>query len=120
MKKKKKVLVVDDNPAINEAIQLILEDAGYKVVTTTDSRKVAELIKQQPDLILLDIWMPYVDGREVCKALKADTLTKHIPVIIVSAARDTKIMAKEAGADTYIIKPFEMKKLLTKVAKYIK
>lgn len=116
---KKKVLIVDDDLAINEAISLILEDAGYDVMATTDSTRVMRMIGQQPDLILLDIWMPVVDGHEVCKSLKNNPSTKHIPVIMVSATRDTEKIAAESGADDFLIKPFEMSALLAKVTKYI-
>lgn len=119
MSKKKKILVVDDDEAITESIQFILEDAGYSVITTIDSRQVPELLKQQPSLILLDIWMPGVDGRDVCQALKANDATKNIPVIMISATFNTKEIAEESGANDFIMKPFEMKKLLAKIAKYI-
>lgn len=116
---KRRILIVDDDLAINEAMSLILEDAGYGVIATSDSTQVMEMIKQRPDLILLDIWMPYIDGREVCKMLKSDSSAKHIPVIMVSATRDTETIAKSAGADDFLIKPFEMRELLAKVAQHI-
>lgn len=118
--KKRKILVVDDDPGINESIQYILEDEGYEVLTTLDSTKVTVMLKQKPDLILLDIWMPGINGSDVCKSLKAESATKHIPVIMISATQDTKAIAMEAGANAFIIKPFEMQELLTKVAKFIR
>jgi CheY-like chemotaxis protein len=73
-----------------------------------------------PDLILLDIWMAGIDGREICKHLKNQSLTKYIPIILISANSDTEEIAKQAGADDFICKPFDMDNFLQKVAKYSK
>ena len=116
--KKKKVLVADDDPAILEVITLILEDAGYEVKTTVNGHTEKFAEKYLPDLILLDIWMVGMDGRNICKSLKAEKLTKHIPVIMISANKDTEKIAKEAGADGFLAKPFDMKDLLSTVAAY--
>jgi len=70
-------------------------------------------------LLLLDIWMAGVDGRDVCKYLKSQQPTKHIPIIMVSANQDTEKIAREAGADDCITKPFDMYKLLERVAQYV-
>jgi len=115
---KKKVLVADDDTAILEVISLMLEDAGYEVETTVDGQAEMVVREYLPDVILLDIWMSGQDGRKICKSLKGHKLTKHIPIIMVSANRDTEKIAKEAGADDFLAKPFEMAELLTKVAKY--
>src|SRR5437870_5702463 len=116
--KKRKILVADDDPAILEALILMLEDAGYEVKTTTNGATIQEVYKELPDLILLDIWMSGVDGRDICKQLKHQKKTKHIPIIMISANRDTEDIAKKAGADDFIAKPFEMKNLLAKVEQY--
>lgn len=118
MSKKRKILVIDDDLAINEALQLMLEDAGYEVMTMLDSKNVSKILNQKPNVILLDIWMPGIDGREVYKTLKAERVTKHVPVIVISATREIKAISKALGADDFIVKPFEMEELLTKVAKY--
>ncbi len=115
---KKKVLVADDDPAICEGISMILEDAGYGVITTTDGQTVTEVKKDVPDIILLDIWMSGVDGREVCRDLKQQETTKNIPVVMISANKDTEQMALSCGADGFIAKPFEMEDLLAKVKFY--
>ena len=115
---KKKILVADDDTAILEAITLILEDAGYDVNTTANEQTETLVQKYAPDLILLDIWMAGMDGRVICKNLKSKKQTAHIPIILVSANRDTKKMAIEAGADDFIEKPFEMKYLLAKAKQY--
>lgn len=116
---KRKVLVADDDSAICDAIALILEDAGYDVTTTLDGRIVYELDGNFPDIILLDIRMSGIDGSEVCKRLKSQRKTKRIPVIIISANKDTQAIASEAGADGYVSKPFEMDELLAKIEEHL-
>ena len=116
--RKKKVLVADDDPAILEVITLILEDAGYDVKTTVNGQTEKLAKEYLPDLILLDIWMSGMDGRIICKDLKAQKITKHIPILMISANKDTEKIAKEAGADGFLAKPFDMKDLLNKVAAY--
>jgi DNA-binding response OmpR family regulator len=115
---KKKILAADDDPAILEVITLMLEDGGYEVRTTFDRQTEKFAQEYLPDLILLDIWMAGVDGRDICKSLKGKKLTKHIPIIIISANKDTEKIAEESGADDYLAKQFDMKDLLSKVAKY--
>jgi DNA-binding response OmpR family regulator len=117
---KKKILVADDDFAICEGISMILEDSGYSVTTTTDGRTIMEAKEHLPNVILLDIWMSGVDGRDICKQLKKQEETKHIPIIMISANKDVEQLAKEAGADDFIDKPFQMGELLAKVAKYDK
>ncbi len=116
---KRKVLVADDDRAICDAIALILEDAGYDVTTTLDGRIVYELDGNFPDIILLDIRMSGIDGSEVCKRLKSQRKTKRIPVIMISANKDTQAIASEAGADGYVSKPFEMDELLAKIEEHL-
>lgn len=115
----KTILVADDDAAIVDAIALILEDAGYQVQTTLNGEEVTGLLNNYPNLILLDIWMSGQDGRTICRHLKLQPKTKHIPIIMISANKDTSQIAKESGADDFITKPFEMEELLSKVAKYI-
>lgn len=115
---KKKILVADDDPGILEAIKYMLEDAGYEVVTTKDGEDIYKMEKGYPDLLLLDIWMSGQDGSVICKFLKSREATKNIPVIMVSANKDAESIAKDAGADGFIKKPFEMNELLKIVAQY--
>ncbi len=117
-KPKKKILVADDDASIVDAIKMILEDEGYDVDTTVDGETVSKMFENQPDLLLLDIWMSGQDGRDICKALKAQESTKHIPIIMVSANKDTEEMAKISGAEDFLAKPFELEDLLAKVKKY--
>ncbi len=115
---KKKVLVADDDPAIVDALKLMLELDDYEVSTTINGETIFKMEKEYPDLLILDIWMSGQDGREICKFLKNNPLTKHIPIIMISASRDIIQSAKDAGADDFIAKPFQMVEVLNKVEKY--
>lgn len=115
-----KVLLIDDDPAIVDAIGLILEDEGYEVVATFggDILRIAE--QEQPDVILLDIRLSGQDGREVCRALKSAPATTHVPVLMISANQHGAAFAQQAGADDYLAKPFELDDILAKVAAWTK
>lgn len=115
----KKILIADDDPAICDAVKMMLEMEGYQVGTTVDGATIYRMESEMPDLLLLDIWMSGQDGREICKYLKARESTKHIPIIMVSASRDIEKSAREAGADDFLSKPFKMADLLGKVALYV-
>ncbi len=107
---KKKILLADDEEDIKTVIKLYLESKGYDVVTSYDGLDTLDKVKaEKPDLILLDIMMPVINGFEVCKQLKADENTSHIPIVMLSAAShaDSVEQAIEAGAVDYIMKPFE-------------
>lgn len=117
---RKKILVADDDTAILQVIKLILEESGYAVYAVSDGSKVVDQVnKTKPDVILLDIWMSGYDGRDLSQTLKAKKETKNIPIIVVSAHNETERMAKEAGADGFISKPFDMDYLLETVRKYL-
>jgi CheY-like chemotaxis protein len=109
---RRRVFIADDDDAILDALQLILSDRGYRVTCSTDGREIFKQLANPPDVFLLDIWMSGVDGTDICLALKSDEETKNIPVILVSAHQDIAQIAQEAGADAYLVKPFEMSKLL--------
>lgn len=116
---KKKILIADDDPGILDALTIMLEEAGYTVKTTKDGSTLRDMKEELPDLLLLDIWMSGWDGREACKILKYQELTKKIPIIIISANKDTEKIALDCGADDFLAKPFQMDDLLGKVEKYI-
>ena len=115
----KRILVADDNPAILDALEIMLEENGYIVETTEDGSTVLDLKQPLPDLLLLDVWMSGIDGRDVCRYLKSTAVTKHIPVVLISATKDIEQIGKDAGADDYISKPFQMDHLLSVVAEQI-
>lgn len=105
----KKILVCDDEPYILMALTDAVEMEGYDCVTATNGREALQKAREErPDLIMLDIMMPYMDGFEVCRELKADAATRDIPVIMLTAkSQQVDIQkGKESGADDYITKPF--------------
>jgi two-component system alkaline phosphatase synthesis response regulator PhoP len=115
---KGKILVVDDEIYIVHILDFSLGMEGYDVVTALDGEQALEKIKsEKPDLIVLDIMMPKLDGYEVCKTIKSDPATKHVPVILLSAKGrnvDQK-MGFDVGADDYITKPFSPRKLVERI-----
>ncbi|HEY6542541.1 MAG TPA: response regulator [Ktedonobacteraceae bacterium] len=112
-----KILVVDDKPDILDVLQQILEMEGYDVVTASDGAKVLPLMHtEQPDLLLLDIWLPGCDGREICRQIKQQEFLWHIPVLLMSAHRDVQQMVAQTSADGYLQKPFQISTLLTTIA----
>lgn len=115
----KKVFVADDNPAILDALKIMLQDEGYDVETTEYGAVALGLKKPLPDLVLLDVWMSGIDGRDVCKHLKSTSATKNLPIILISATKGIEQIAKDAGADGFISKPFQMNHLLSVVAEHI-
>ncbi len=116
----KKVLICDDDEGIIDVIKIVLEDKGYLVQTCVDSRTIYETVaKFKPKIILLDLWMPELGGDEITRELKNNKDTKHIPIIIISASKDTIIVAKESGAEGFICKPFDILELEDIVEKYI-
>jgi DNA-binding response OmpR family regulator len=115
---KKKILVVDDEADILEFLQLVLEERGYEVVTARSGEEaIARAEIDHPDLVLLDIMMPHMDGWEVLKLLRLDEDTAGIPVAMVSARTEAKdrVQGLQEGAVDYICKPFALQELLDRV-----
>ena len=112
-----KILVVDDVPENVRLLEAVLVPRGYEVVTATDGRAALDLVEtEEPDLILLDVMMPGLDGYAVCRSLRANDDTAVLPVIMVtSSIGQEKTKAIEAGADDFIPKPFNHDELLTRV-----
>ena len=117
---KKRILLADDDSGILDALTMVLEDAEYSVTATDTGKTVRKLQKPFPDIILLDIWMSGENGCDICVYLKQQETTKHIPIIMISASRNADTMAREAGADGFLAKPFDMDTLLETVRKYLK
>jgi two-component system alkaline phosphatase synthesis response regulator PhoP len=115
---KGKILVVDDEIYIVHILDFSLGIEGYEVMTALDGEQaLAKVSQEKPDLIVLDIMMPKLDGYETCKALKSNPGTKDIPVILLSAKGrnvDQKV-GFEVGADDYITKPFSPRKLVERI-----
>lgn len=115
---KKTIFIIDDNRAIREVIQIVLEENGYQVISN-DGTELPNIEMVKPDLVLLDISLSGVDGRDIAKELKANDATKTIPVILMSALTKVESKAKKAGADDFIAKPFNIDHLLNKIEKHI-
>lgn len=115
----KKILIADDDTAIVDALKMMLDFEGYEVRTAIYGTEVRALKNNLPDLILLDIWMSGDDGQDICRLLKSQKHTRHIPIILISASKEVEKSAREAGADDFIAKPFEMAELLDKVQLHI-
>src|SRR5438045_3540674 len=112
----KKILAVDDERHIIRLVEVNLQRAGYEVVTAYDGREALEKVKsEKPDLVVLDVMMPYMDGFEVLKNLKQDPVTAEIPVIMLTAkAQDADVFRGwQSGVDCYLTKPFNPMELLT-------
>jgi two-component system, OmpR family, response regulator RpaA len=113
-----RILVIDDDPAISELVAVNLEMAGYDVSQAEDGVKGQALALQLlPDLIMLDLMLPKVDGFTVCQRLRRDDRTSEIPVLMLTALGQTqdKVEGFNAGADDYLTKPFEVEELLARI-----
>jgi len=113
-----KILVVEDETDILEVIQYNLEREGFAVQTSTDGGEALDLARSEsPDLMLLDLMLPGMDGLEVCRRLKEDPLTRNVPVIMVTAKGEESdvVIGLGMGADDYVIKPFSPRELVARV-----
>jgi len=113
-----KILVVEDNPDILELVAYNLESQGYEVTRAmTGENGLSQAARAEPDLIILDVMLPGINGLDVCRKLKQQETTRHIPVILLTAkSEDTDIISGlEIGADDYITKPFSPKVLIARV-----
>ena len=120
---KAKILAADDEPDALELIEVNLKSAGYEVLTAVDGREALQKARAaMPDLILLDIMLPEMDGLEVCKALRRDAATMSLPIIMLTArtAEIDRVLGLELGADDYITKPFSPRELILRVKNVLK
>jgi CheY-like chemotaxis protein len=116
----KKILICDDDEGILDMLELILEDTPYQIIAEQNSLNVLSLVeKLSPDLVLLDLWMPILSGDQVLKAIRSDPFTKDVPVIIISASRESERIARTAGASAFIAKPFDFNELVTAINLHI-
>lgn len=110
------ILAVEDDLGILEILQLILLNEGYKVITYTSGKDVEQLIEEHhPDLVLMDIRLGDMDGREICKSIKADAKYQDTPVVLMSAHAFSDKMMEEAFANDFIPKPFDIDLLLKRI-----
>lgn len=115
----KKILICEDDSGISELIRIILEENGFKTKITANGKGIQKIVKEfAPNLILLDLWLPGMDGKEIVKLLKKDPITKNISIIIVSALNDVEKQVQNSGVDGFIAKPFDINDFLMIVKKH--
>lgn len=108
----KKVLICDDDEGIIDLLEVMFDDAPFEVITEVRSKNMLQLIKtEQPDLIVLDLWMPVVSGDQILRMIRSNADTEKLPVIVISASRDGEKIAMDAGASAYVAKPFDIEEL---------
>ena len=113
-----KILVVDDERPIVEAVQYNLEKSGFRVLSASDGAQALEVCARElPDLVILDIMLPKMDGLEVCRQIRQDPRMRRIPIVMLSVKGDEtdKVVGLELGADDYLTKPFSPRELLARV-----
>ena len=118
MPDKKKILIVDDDPNVHVILKLTLEKAGYQTASAMDAMQGPMMARTfKPDLIILDIMMPMLDGNKKAKILKENQLCKNIPILLLSSKNEDEMnrLTLEAGADGYIRKPFTPSEIVAKV-----
>lgn len=123
MSENKKVLIIDDNPTLATTLQMILELKGFTIITASDGiAGLNKVMEEMPDIIILDIMLPGMDGYQVCEKVKANPNTKDIPVIMLTG-KDTGEdfdKALEKKADWYIVKPYNIDHLMSVFDKLLK
>ena len=128
MSEKKKILLIDDDPDFVEAVKVIVENGGYDVKVAYDGEEGLEAVAaEKPDLIVLDVMMPVMNGHEACAKLKANPATAKIPVILLTAVADRVTTSTythrdmlESDAEDYMPKPVEPKELLNLIKNWLK
>ncbi len=118
----KVILIVDDDQQVRTLLRRLLFESGYTTIAAADGRQGVELAKTgKPDLILMDILMPDMDGHVACHIIKTDSAIKEIPVVMLTAVNSepSEVIAKEVGADGYVTKPFIREKLLDTISQFL-
>jgi len=120
----KKILIIEDDKDIRESIVYVLQEDGYEVTASEDSKILRSVNELAPDMILLDNWLTEwksdANGEQLSRELKSNPATSHIPVIIISAVSNIKEIAEAGLADAYLRKPFDVADLTAIVKKHIK
>ena len=118
----KKILIVDDEKDIVETLSFMLKAKGFECICAYDGEEGLNLAKNiNPDLVILDVMMPKINGYKICRLLKFDNKYKNIPIIMITARSqdEDKIIGEETGADEYITKPFNVDDVVAKVKSYL-
>ena len=113
-----KILIVDDEQDIADLVSYNLEKEGYATIKAYDGGDVLKTVKtQKPDLVILDLMLPHMNGLDICRAIRANPETVNLPIIMLTAKADEvdKIIGLEIGADDYMTKPFSVKELIARV-----
>jgi CheY-like chemotaxis protein len=118
-RRKKKVLIADDDPAVLDVLTMFLEELGYEVDSTEEGARIGTFPSGMPDLLLLDIRMSGWNGCDLCRHLKNQEATRQLPILLFSADREVETMAREAGADDFLDKPFDLAALLQKIERWL-
>jgi len=119
---KKKILIVEDEEILLSLESILLTSKGYEVKGMKDGPSALEAVAStKPDLVLLDIMLPGIDGYEVCRQIKANELTRHIPVVMLSAkkSKEDLVKAEQVGADWYITKPFKSAMVIETIQRFL-
>jgi DNA-binding response OmpR family regulator len=117
----KSILVIEDDPGIQMSLRDELESEGYEVRTADDGERGVEEVRQRrPDLVILDVMLPTLDGYEVCKRLRGDGVTTPIIMLTVKDKEVDKILGLELGADDYVTKPFSLRELVARVRAHLR
>jgi len=119
---KKKILIVEDEESLLKLESILLTSRGYEVKGVADGKAALTAVMEvKPDLVLLDIMLPEVDGFEVCRQIKSNEATKHIPVIMLTAKKSREDMARgeQVGADWYITKPFKSAMVIETIQRFL-
>jgi two-component system, OmpR family, phosphate regulon response regulator PhoB len=118
----KTILVVDDEDDLRKLVDFNLRGAGFKTLLAANGEEALQLAKEGPDLIVLDLMLPDIQGTEVCRALKQDDATRSIPVLILSARGEEidRVVGFEIGAEDYVVKPFSVRELVLRVKALLK
>ena len=122
MTEKKRILVIEDEEDFSKALQVILKAHGFEVVTASTGKGGLALAKNiHPDLIILDIMLPEIDGYQICRLLKFDERYKQIPIVMLTARtqEEDKLMGKETGADAYLVKGQKPEVLIEQIKSFL-
>lgn len=116
MKKKGSILVVDDDPDIGTMLKMMLEYKGYSVTLLGNANQTEQILsKQQTDIVILDMLIAGLNGTDICRSIRSNTLSIHLPVLMISALPDARKTCIDAGANDFISKPFEIEDMLAKI-----
>jgi len=120
---KEQILIIEDDKHISKLVKYNLEKAGYDCIVADDGEEALDVLaKERPDLIILDIMLPKMDGFELCRAIKQDVKLKNIPIIMLTAKGEEvdRIVGLELGADDYVVKPFSPRELILRIKAILK